>query len=223
MARVKTAYKPKAYRDGGAVHSDITIDIQVPQENLESSPKPEAQPAADDASMAFQKQIAALEESERIHRARAEHARHAAKVDQILKENPEMLSNPGLVAEAEQEAYQAGHLPYSDIFHEAVKNSFQSKLTAKNSPPPSPPMAYEVKSYDLPEPRNNTAFVSAPVSRETQANGSYNSYGERPGRVTLSRAQKEAARLSGISEAEYAAQVLRLREEKEAGNYGGGP
>ena len=35
-------------------------------------------------------------------------------------------------------------------------------------------------------------------------------------------AQKEAARIAGISEAEYAKQVLELRKQKALGNYGGG-
>jgi hypothetical protein len=70
--------------------------------------------------------------------------------------------------------------------------------------------------------RRRGRIVSAPVSRETMSTmgGSYN---ERPGRVTLSAAQKDAARFSGISEAEYAAQVLRLRAEKAEGNHGGSP
>jgi hypothetical protein len=192
----------RRYERGGAVRSDTTINIQVPEDRL----KPQAEPAADDASMAFQKQIAALEESERIHKARAEHAHHTAKVDQILKENPEMLSNPGLVAEAEREAFEAGHLAYSDVFHEAVKNSFQSKLAAKNSP--SPPMAYEVKSYDLPELRNNSAFVSAPVSRDVPSA----SYPERPGQVRLTAEMKDMARRLNISEREYAEGLLEMRQ-----------
>jgi hypothetical protein len=219
MARVKTAYKPKAYRDGGAVSAD---DVQpAPPAAVIDVERDDT--ATDDASAAFQKQIEALKESERIHRERATRAHQEARVQQVLNENPEMRSNPALVAEAEREAFDAGHLAYSDVFHEDVKNRFKTKLAAKTSPPPSPPLEYEIKSYDLPELRNNTAFVSAPVSRETQANGGYNSYGDRPGRVTLSREQKEAARIAGISEREYAEQVLRLREEKSQGHHGGQP
>jgi hypothetical protein len=48
------------------------------------------------------------------------------------------------------------------------------------------------------------------------------SYNERGGRVVMTPAMKDAARISGISEVEYAEQVLRLREAKKNGDYHGG-
>ena len=60
---------------------------------------------------------------------------------------------------------------------------------------------------------------SAPPSREVPS-----SDGRRydDGRITLTVAQKEAAAIAGISQEEYAAQVLRLQQEKANGNYTGG-
>lgn len=69
------------------------------------------------------------------------------------------------------------------------------------------------------QPRTRSSMVSAPVSRDPPAN----SQGERPGQVRLSVAQKEAAKIAGISEKEYAENVLKLRAEKLNGNYGGAP
>jgi len=97
-------------------------------------------------------------------------------------------------------------------FHQAVKRNFESRMH------PTPEMP-EPEQVELPA---RASMVSAPVSRDTVATGSYNSYGDRLGRVTLSVAQKEAARISGISDREYAEQLLRLREEKANGNYHGG-
>lgn len=77
----------------------------------------------------------------------------------------------------------------------------------------------EVDEYEEPQPRTRSSMVSAPVSREAPPD----SKGERPGQVRLSAAQKEAARISGLSEKEYAEQVLKLRNEKLNGNYGGAP
>lgn len=58
---------------------------------------------------------------------------------------------------------------------------------------------------------------SAPVSRESV---SYSGKREdRPGRITLSIDQREAAKIAGISEVQYAEQLIRLREEKAQGNY----
>jgi hypothetical protein len=47
-------------------------------------------------------------------------------------------------------------------------------------------------------------------------------YDARMGRITLTMAQKEAAAIAGISQAEYALQLVRLREEKAQGFHGGG-
>jgi len=63
-------------------------------------------------------------------------------------------------------------------------------------------------------------ICSAPVSRSVPDGGSYN---ERNGRVTLTPAQVDAARISGVSLTTYAEQLLRLREEKLNGNYTGRP
>lgn len=77
----------------------------------------------------------------------------------------------------------------------------------------------EEDEYDEPQPRTRSSMVSAPVSRDPPAD----SRGERPGQVRLSVAQKEAAKIAGISEKDYAEQVLKLRNEKLNGNYGGAP
>lgn len=64
------------------------------------------------------------------------------------------------------------------------------------------------------QPPVNERFVSAPVSRETV---SYSGKREdRPGRMTLTAAQREAAKISGLSETEYARNLLLLREAKAA-------
>jgi hypothetical protein len=61
---------------------------------------------------------------------------------------------------------------------------------------------------------------SAPVSRE-YGPSSYDELrsGTRGGSVTLSMAEKEAARIANISETEYAAQKLRLENLKREGFY----
>jgi len=66
------------------------------------------------------------------------------------------------------------------------------------------------------------SMVSAPVSREAPSWSGGKGTG-RNTRITLSLQQKEHARVSGVTEEEYAKGLLRLREEKERGNYGGSP
>ena len=60
------------------------------------------------------------------------------------------------------------------------------------------------------ESNRRAALVSAPVSREVPTSIRE----DRSGRLTLSVEQREAARISGLTDVEYARNVLRLREEK---------
>jgi hypothetical protein len=57
---------------------------------------------------------------------------------------------------------------------------------------------------------NASHYVSAPVSRSSPS-------GARSGRVSLTPAQREAAKFSGISETEYARQLERFNEMQDAG------
>jgi hypothetical protein len=206
--------------------------------------------SSDDASEAFKKQIDALRQSEEIQRQRAAQAALTKNEIQFLKDNPDFIKRPDIAQKAIIQAHQQGHVPDSAEFHRAVKQNWEAlrgesrefisnryleemeKLGESVSPVDrvvdearSPRFANDtadVPARDQYEPFERTRNVSAPVSRETMANGGYDRYGDRPGRVTLSVAQKEHARIAGISEREYAEQLIRLREEQKNGNYHGG-
>lgn len=71
-------------------------------------------------------------------------------------------------------------------------------------------------SQAKPEPARRVPPVSAPVSREVP-----NASGTRStGKITLNAEQREAARLSGVTEAEYARQLVKLNQMKANGEYG---
>jgi hypothetical protein len=114
-----------------------------------------------------------------------------------------------------------GHEPDSLEFHAAVLKNFGGIAAPDKGAVRSDDLPKMEEGLGSPPVPRRERIVSAPVSRETMATGNYNSYGERPGRVTMTPAMKEAARIAGISETEYAANVLRLREEKAKGHYGG--
>jgi hypothetical protein len=70
-----------------------------------------------------------------------------------------------------------------------------------------------------PEPKpERTPIVSAPVSREVPS-----ASGQRAGngKTTLSAAEKEAAKMSGVTEVEYARQKIKLAQMRADGTYGG--
>ncbi len=97
--------------------------------------------------------------------------------------------------------------PYSAKYFEIA----EQRLGLRPTPKP------EVEVEDEPI-QSQRRIYSAPPSREVPS-----SSGKREGgSITLTPLQKEAAKIAGITEKDYAIQVLRLRQEKMNGNYGGG-
>lgn len=157
-----------------------------------------------------------------------------------------LSDNPHVTVMAVADARKQGHAEDTDEFHNAVRSNFHRllpQLSEQSDPVHDLEAAYQrgdvsgqadaTKRISKAETararledesdRARGRIVSAPVSRDTMGTGG-GSYGDnRPGRVTLSIAQKEAAKIAGISEKEYAENVLRLRAEKAEGNYGGSP
>jgi len=128
-----------------------------------------------------------------------------------LRLHPEYLNNPrknAMIQNLHYDVVDEGHEPYSQGYFE----SLEQHLGMRQRP-------QQDDQDDDPPQRNRSSMVSAPVSRDGPSSAS----GEKPGQVRLSALQKEAAKIAGISEKEYAEQVLRLREEKKSGNYGGAP
>jgi hypothetical protein len=81
-------------------------------------------------------------------------------------------------------------------------NEMQQRTAQERTPPPQPE-------------RPRTNIVSAPVSREIPT-----ASGNRPnGKITLTQQQQDAARISGVSDAEYGRQLLRLNAMKDSGEY----
>ena len=79
--------------------------------------------------------------------------------------------------------------------------------------------AAQDRTPEPPQPRPvslSAAHVSAPVSRDIPSGGNGQ---RRPGSVTLTADQLDAARIAGVTPADYAKQLLRLREMQAAGEY----
>jgi len=191
------------------------VRISVPP-----SGDPEVGVAADEAKTALSSRVSELEAAEQQNAAiQAEMLRRAQAVDPIdglagasaaqkvwLKSHREILDDPEklrmlheahLAAEAKYFAHLDHALGYGPAAHSHE----------------AAPM------YEPPPVMRTGPMVSAPVSR---SGGTPNAGAAIPGRVVLSPEQREAARLSGISEVDYARQLMRLNSEKRAGNYGPG-
>jgi hypothetical protein len=95
--------------------------------------------------------------------------------------------------------------PDVDVKREALLIARRAQRSA-----PSPDIPLSTRGY------------SAPVSRQMPSSYDELRSGVRSGgAITLGAAEKEAAKIAGVSEEEYAYQLLRLQEFKRNGHYGG--
>jgi len=101
----------------------------------------------------------------------------------------------------------------SDVSADAVSAAIARARSFRNAVP----------AVKVEPPENNRRIYSAPTSCREAPSWS-GKREDRPGSITLSAAQREAARISGISIVEYAQNLIRLREEKAADpdRYGSG-
>lgn len=112
---------------------------------------------------------------------------------------------------------QTLHWDVVDEGHEAYSPSYFEVLEQKLGLRAAPKQVQEEDDY-VEEPTQRRASVSAPPSREVPSSSGVRTND----RVVLTQAEKEAAKISGISEKEYAAQKLNLMKAKREGHYGGG-
>jgi hypothetical protein len=199
-----------------------------------------------DASLAFREQLEALRRSEDLARQRetakqpsspqptlpegredriALWKRHGMtdRQAEFLRENPAMIDRSDLTGIATSLAHQQGYKSDSPEFLEITKTHFnglrmqeeQAQLRSHAAPPAVEPMPEE---YSMPPSSSPSVGYSAPVTRDVPT-GTY--HGERRlSRITLSAQEKEIARLSGVSQEEYALGKLELMRRKEAGEIG---
>jgi len=104
-----------------------------------------------------------------------------------------------------------GYQPYSQEYFERVEQRLGLR--------PEPHLEDDDDMEDEPQPVvRKKPVVSAPPSREVPEGNT----GRVPRKVTLSAAEKEAARISGVSDEEYAKNKLKLLQAKADGYYTGG-
>lgn len=129
-----------------------------------------------------------------------------------LRAHPEYLSDARKNAKIQAlhwDVIDEGHQPFSEAYYV----SLEQHLGLRSKPRQS------VADEDD-EPEAGRTIVSAPVSREVPSSSRTP---RNVSEVKLTAAQREIAKSAGITEAEYAKQLLRLNQEKGNGNYGGAP
>jgi hypothetical protein len=171
---------------------------------------------------ALKKQLADLRASEALASQQRHHAALKAEAEerrhQWLAANDAAQKHFAALPELHQHAINSGLIDCSPSYFDFMNNQL-AHLQAQRQHPThlAEQMQARVEQDDLPpeapKPADVGRLVSAPVSRD----GSH--YGASPRSIRLSREQVETARLAGISETEYADQLLKLRELQQAGHY----
>jgi len=131
-----------------------------------------------------------------------------------LKQHPDAMTDPRKNAKLQAaywDAQDAGHVRGTPQYFQFLEERLGYRQPL--SPPPPPPAVDEEPE---PQQQRRTPAVSAPPSRDVPSSAT-----GRPqtNKITLSPAEREAARFSGVSEVEYAKQKQRLLNEKKNGNY----
>lgn len=126
-----------------------------------------------------------------------------------LRSHPEYMTDPRKNAKIQSlhwDVLDEGHQPFSDDYYVSLETHLglrQRQNTAEDEEPVQPA---------------KRSVVSAPVSREAPS-----SSGRPSGQVRLTALQREAAKMAGITETEYAKHLTALNQQKANGNYGGQP
>jgi hypothetical protein len=155
---------------------------------------------------------AGLEEGIAVEQERLRNHTNQESLDAWLKIHPEYIEDRGSNAKMQHlhlELAAEGLEPFSrQYFAEADRRLGHNKPS-----PADDDVEHEISNG------NARMIFSAPVSKRVpSSDGTYSDH-----RITLSREQKEAAKIAGISEASYAQQLLELNRRKAQGDYSGSP
>jgi hypothetical protein len=193
---------------------ETAIDASPAPASPESSPEPVAQPQ-DDAGAALLAQLEAIRQHEALAQA-------AQRRNEWVQSSPLAQQHYAALSVLHQEAMQSGLVDTSPEYFSYLDARLadlaaqQPATAASHLVQEMQQRATQLRPQEQPKPtRISPAMVSAPVSREIPSAGGFRS----PSRITLTAEQREAARMSGVSEAEYARQLLRLRELQASGEY----
>jgi hypothetical protein len=221
MASLRKKYAPDVSTPdpAPAVEAAVGTSPAPPPPSIE--PSPEIAQPQDDAGRVLQAHLDAIRRAETVQE-QAQIAMLAAQErrNAWLEATPGAKENIAALNILHQHAIQSGFADTSPEYFSFLEN----QLATLQRPAPAASLINEmqqrvaqVQPQEQPKATRPRAVpVSAPVSREVpSAGGGFRT----PSRITLTLEQREAAKMSGVSETEYAKQLLRLRELQASGEY----
>jgi hypothetical protein len=223
--RTKTRYRK--FKDGGAV--DGAVDVSAPQAGSARVIPSQADPAPSDDSFDPLDNLSVPE-----------------RAKDYLRKHPEYIYDPDKNAQiqaAHRDLVDEGLEEYSDEYFQEMDIRLghfgdamiaAARAAAERAKPNVRP-ALDDDEYQFKKGDNSSIvfrdanyreryvarFGEEPplVSELPERTIPGSNYSDHPSRIKLTPEMKHAAAISGISEAEYARQLIRLREEKVRGNY----
>lgn len=139
-----------------------------------------------------------------------------ARVQRWLQRHPDYMSDP-----KKNDKLRAFHWDVLDEGHDFDSDEYIESMETKLGMRKAPEV--EEEEEIVPEQRHITQVrkvqVSAPVSRETTVNSGT----QRASQIKLTAAQRDAAKIAGVTEKVYAENLQKLNEAKANGSYGGQP
>jgi hypothetical protein len=199
----------------------------------------DAPPASNPADTALRQQFEAMQQAQQMQRQQAAMASRIPRTPQelvalwkaqgltdreaqFLLDHQEMIARPDFIARAANEAQAQGIERDSDEYFQTIADSFnrqveeraqrKAKKAKKHAEPPPEFFTLPPAPPEQPE-QSMSSIYSAPVSRQVGGGSVPTS----PRSVTLTTAEREAARMSGISEMEYARNKILLMQRQARG------
>lgn len=212
----------RKYKDGGRVPipddpavEPVTADVPAPAEAASTEKSQEPNVLAE--------QLEAFKRAEELNR-NPPPPKMSERQTEFMTRNPHLQAHGRLLGQLHQAILQSGVPEDSDQYFSemrlgldqvGVRHDQPSRIEPSQPEQQAPPLVAGLPP-PLPDQRRS-APVSAPVR------GGYNiptAYGaDKPGRITLSPQQREAARIAGVDEFTYAKGILELERRKKQGMY----
>lgn len=191
--------------------------LEAPAVAVETTPDQPQPETKDEAALALQRQIEELKRSEEIQRQQAAIVQLANERRQAwLAQTPGAKDHIPALGHIHRAALDGGLVDTSPEYFRFMES--QLAALQAQQPEANPVMQPTPKFFQpppSPAPPKEANFVSAPVSRSVPS-----SDGTRPrGKVTLSLAEQEAARMSNLTLQEYAAEKIKYQAMLRDGSY----
>lgn len=212
------------------------------EEKSEAETYAEETAKADASKAGIVRELEALQRAEQYNRQTAQAPQRPPSRDEILqqwrqhgmtaedeaflKQHPQLIDGYELTAYAANEAakeHKRGTAEHREatlkVFDETLAR-LQAQMAANNQTPQPTPQFFEPPPQPRQAPRSAgpSSYVSAPVSRRDGPSGDYGAdLPTDPSKIRLSADQVEAARIAGVTPAEYARQLIRMKKMQASG------